>query len=86
MDRKLAGDEASPFLWIRIIFPEHHVGGLSCVVEMILVNNVAKKWWDEGNIFRWWYIIPSGPGVEFDLHFFSVLLTIPGVIGERSNS
>ena len=30
--------------------------------------------------------MPSGPGVELDLHLFSIPLMAPGVIGEMSNS
>lgn len=33
MGRILAGEEVFPFLWIRIVVPEYHAGGHSCVVK-----------------------------------------------------
>ena len=83
---KLVGSSAFPPFPISMILAVHQHLGAVKVVDRILENRVARKWWTEGKCHKWWYIIPSVPGAEFFLQFFSIFLITLGVIGDISNS
>jgi hypothetical protein len=83
---KFDGRERLPALWISLMLPVYQLLGPGLPWSRILVNKVAKKWWQLGRWRKWQYEMESGPGAEDAEHFWSVIFTVWGVMGERSKS